>query len=124
MNVAFPTYFRIAKREAVKSPLRYKVGACLVVGKSIFSGFNKDKTHTVFANPSEHVRKSLHAELDCLIKLGGKSIGTMYIYRETLLGTPGLARPCEHCMKFLKDAGIVEIYYSTPDFPFWKSETI
>jgi deoxycytidylate deaminase len=103
--------------------MREKVGACLVVGKSILKGYNKPKTHTDYANPNEHVRLSLHAELDCINKAEFTEGGEIYVYRE-VHGQPSLSRPCDHCMKFLKDAGIKAVYYSTPRFPYWRKEII
>lgn len=103
--------------------MRDKVGACLVVGKSILKGYNKPKTHTEYANPSKHVRLSIHAELDCLNKTSVTEGGIIYVYRE-VHGFPAMSRPCEHCMEFLKEAGIEEIYYSVPEYPFWRKESI
>lgn len=120
-------YFKIAKEQSKKSDFRYRVGACLVVGKSIFRGYNKGKTHPKFANPSIHIKQSVHAELSCLIDAGIKTDirgATIYVYRETRDGAPAMARPCEHCMKFLKEHGVTEVYYSTKEYPFWNKEYI
>ena len=35
-------YFKYAKTEALKSTFRYRVGACIVMGKTIIRGFNKN----------------------------------------------------------------------------------
>jgi deoxycytidylate deaminase len=121
MNTNFPTSFRFAIEQSHKSCMREKVGACLVVGKSILKGFNKNKTHTIYANPNKHIRHSIHAELDCLNKAPLTEGGVIYVYRE-VHGRPSLARPCEHCLSFLKNAGVMEIYYSVPDHPFWRRE--
>jgi deoxycytidylate deaminase len=124
MNIDFPSHFRFAIASSRKSVMEQKVGACLVVGKSILKGHNKEKTHRIFANPDIHVRLSLHAELDCLIKAGMKAEGgEIFVYRE-VHGKPAIAKPCEHCIPFLKEAGVETIYYSTSHFPFWKKEAI
>jgi len=123
MNINFPINFRFAIAQSKKSLMREKVGACLVVGKSILKGVNKDKTHTRYANPHLHSRLSVHAELDCLNKAPVTDGGVIYVYRE-VHGVPAMARPCEHCLTFLKKAGIIELYYSIPDYPYWKRETI
>lgn len=111
--------------------MEQKVGASLVVGKTIFRGHNRKKTHTKFANPNKHVRTSLHAELDCLIKATNDLFptvlsvhGDMYIFRETADGKPALARPCEHCMKFLKKAGVDSVTYSIAEPPYIRQEKI
>jgi deoxycytidylate deaminase len=118
------SYFKYAKQEAKKSDLHIKVGACLVIGKSIIKGHNKKKTHTIFANPQIHLKTSLHAELACLVE--GKNVkgSSIYVYRETKNGKPGLSKPCEHCMSFLREAGIQFVYYSVSEFPFWRKEII
>ncbi len=124
MNKDFPTYFRFAIKEARKSSMREKVGACLVVGKSIFKGYNKDKTHTEWANPNKHIRHSVHAEIAALMEVDFEAMdGVMYVYRE-VHGYPAMARPCEHCLPFLTKAGVKTIFYSTPEFPFWRKEKV
>lgn len=117
-------YFKYAREEALKSTFRCRVGACIVNGKSIVKGHNKQKTHPFFANPQVHLKVSLHAELDCLSKVGDISGATMYIYRETKDGKPGLSRPCEHCMSFLKKSGITRIFYSIKEYPYFKEEVL
>ena len=121
----FPRPFSYAREEARKSKLKVKVGACLVVGKSIIRGHNKNKTHPEFANPEKHIRKTLHAELDCFVGFDRDFLkgGEMYVWRE-IAEEPAMARPCNHCLVFLKEQGVSKIYYSIPHFPFWESEEI
>lgn len=123
MDIYFPKPFKYARAEALKSTLRVKVGACLVVGKSILKGHNKNKTHTEYANPNKHIRTSLHAELDCLNKVETAEGGDIYVFRE-LFGMPALARPCQHCMEFLKKEGIRRIFYTVGHEPYWESEIL
>lgn len=125
MSYIFPSPFRYAIEESRKSTFRTKVGACLVVGKSIIKGHNKAKTHPKFANPNIHVRTSLHAELDCFTGIDRDLLkgGEIYVYRE-IAGEPAMARPCNHCMKFLKEQGVTKIFYSIAHEPFWESESI
>lgn len=119
-------YFKIAREQSMKSSFRCRVGACLVIGKSISKGFNKRKTHPVYANPNKHVKTSIHAELDCLInyKHGDLSDASIFVWRETADGRPAMSRPCEHCLGFLKEKNIKTIYYTIPNFPYWKKETL
>lgn len=123
MNTLFPANFRFAIDASRKSTMREKVGACLVVGKSILKGCNQDKTHTVYANPNKHKRLSLHAELNCLNNAPVTKGGVIYVYRE-VHNKPAMARPCEHCLSFLRDAGVETIYYSISEYPYWKKEDI
>ena len=39
----------------------------------------------------------------------------IFVYREMLDGSIGMARPCESCMAYIKDMGIKNIYYTTND---------
>lgn len=119
-----------AKEEANKSDLSTKVGAVLVLGKTFITGHNKGKTHPEFANPQKHIRKSLHAELDCLIRARNNKFpdlvmtgGVLYVARE-LKGVPAMAKPCEHCTEFLKKSGIKKVIYTIPRFPYWEEEEL
>jgi|SRR5690349_2744616 len=123
-----PTLFRLAKRISEKSNMNPKVGAVLHLDKQTLTGYNKEKTHPKFANPEKHIRKSLHAELDCLSKCevfpDVMADWEIYVYRE-VHGKPAMARPCNHCMKFIRESGIISrIYYTIPHEPFWESEEI
>lgn len=119
-------YFKYAREESLKSDFRCKVGACLVIGKSIVKGHNKRKTHPRFANPSIHIKTSIHAELDCLARTKKIEIpfATLYVYRETQDGNPAMSKPCVHCMSFLRDSGIKTIYYSVQNYPYYKKENL
>lgn len=123
-------FLKMASEEAAKSDMDTKVGAVLVVGKEIVRGHNRNKTHPEFANPEKHIRKSLHAELDCLIKARNRKFpsivasgGTMYVMRE-VKGMPAMAKPCEHCLSFLKSRGIKKVIYSTPTSPYFAVEIL
>ena len=118
-----PAPFRLAKLQADLSTMRPKVGAVLVLDKHTVTGYNKNKTHPKYANPEIHLRKSLHAELDCLNNAPHLERGELYVYRE-LEGKPAMARPCNHCMKFIKEAGIERILYTIPHEPYWEEEKI
>jgi deoxycytidylate deaminase len=120
LNVGF---FRLAREESRKSTHRVQMGAVLSDKRPTSRGFNKIKTHPKFANPSKHLKISIHAEIDCIMK--SKSSGdTIWVWREDLEGNPKLARPCSDCMKSLKAFGIKRIYYTVEHFPYWKEEDI
>lgn len=118
-----PEPFRLARKMADKSVMRPKVGAVLVSGKYMFGGYNKDKTHTIYANPEIHERISIHAELDCINRVPFDDAEELYVYRE-LDGIPAMARPCNHCMAFIKKSGIKKIYYTIPHEPWWEKEEV
>jgi deoxycytidylate deaminase len=113
-------YFKLARQESLKSSYRIKIGAVLKTKKATYKGHNKLKTHPRFANPEIHIKLSIHAEIDCIMK--AKYGEEIYVYREDRNGNPALSRPCENCRKELKNAGIEKIFYSIPNYPFWKME--
>jgi len=118
-------YFRLARKESLKSTHDFKVGAVLVSRKPISVGHNVTKTHPKFSNPNLGVKTSIHAEINCLLHSeAGVAGATMYIYRETKDGEPALSRPCPECLEHLRDFGIKCVYYSVPHAPFWCSEKL
>lgn len=118
-------FFRIAKEESRKSTHKIRVGAVLSNSRPVSRGYNKIKTHPRFANPNLHVKVSIHAEIDCIMKSGSNITGdTIYVYREDLEGNPKLARPCIDCMKSLKEFGIKRVLYTVEHFPYWCEERI
>lgn len=121
--IKLPSAFRLARESAKYADIHPQVGATLVKGKYHISGHNKDKTHPEYANPEKHVRKSLHAELDCLARFPLEEADEIYVYRE-IQGIPAMARPCNHCMEFIKKLGIKRIYYTIPHEPFYEVEEL
>ena len=121
--IDLPAPFRLAKKASKKSTMCPKVGAVMMYGKTVRVGYNKEKTHPEYANPEKHVRKSIHAELDCLLKEPMFRYTEIYVYRE-LYGLPAMARPCEHCMEFLKSTGVKRIFYTIPHEPYWEEEKL
>lgn len=124
MEVILPTPFRLAKQASFKSKHKTRMGAALTnKGKTTSVGTNRIKTHPRFANPNLHLKVSIHAEIDCIIR-SKVSGDTIYVYREDLEGKPKLARPCVDCMKALKEFGIKKIYYTVEHYPYWKEEDL
>lgn len=118
-----PSPFRLARIAAESSRMSPRVGAVLVRGKQMISGYNKPKTHPKYANPLKHVRQSIHAETDCFNRAPMMEAEELYVYRE-LNGVPAMARPCNHCMKFVKELGIRKIFYTIPHEPYWEMEEV
>jgi len=62
---------------------------------------------------------SVHAEVDAIIKarcdLKGTSILVIRINRKEELR---LAKPCQHCKKYIEYVGIKKVYYSTSSYPY------
>lgn len=119
-------YFRIAKAASKMSVYRIKVGACLSNGKPVAVGWNKDKTHPLFSNPELSIRRTIHAEMDCISGLDFNHTKgrTIYVYREDANGSIANARPCDECMFRLREAGIKTVFYTTKEPPYYRSEKI
>ncbi len=123
MEHNLPSNFRLAKVAAKNSSMNPQVGCVIVHGKDYRVGYNKPKTHTKYANPEIHERKSIHAELDCFNKAPLMEAEELYVYRE-LEGVPAMARPCNHCMAFIRKTGIKKIFYTIPHEPYWEVEEL
>jgi len=123
-------YFEIAKRAALTSDFKTKLGAIAVYqGKVIASAASSSKTHSLQAkynryrnfdiNNSDCLPK-VHAEIKLISKLKKmqnidfKRV-SVYIYRVCKSRDRGMARPCGACRAALKDMGIISIFYSTDD---------
>ena len=105
--------FQIAKIASTYSNAKKsrQVGAVLFSGSTLLSiGHNSyNTTHTASA-----VHCNIHAEHRCIIRrryYDTKGNLTMFIYRETADGSPACSKPCNNCLKLLKEAGIEEIYF-------------
>lgn len=118
-------FFKMAREASLLSNFKIaRVGAVVVQGNCILSlGHNSTKTRPLqhryniyrhFQNYEESVPRQ-HAEIDALSPLIGKEIDwsrvSIYIYRELRDGTPACSRPCEACMRLIKDLEIHDIYF-------------
>lgn len=126
MRATMPSMFRLAKKESTKSNHTIKVGAVLVrKNHPICVGSNKITTHPKYANPSKHVKNSIHAEIACLMQSDIELKGyTIYVYREGKNGLPAMSRPCPDCLEVLTNRGISRIIYSIPHPPYYREENI
>lgn len=105
-------FFELAKKLSAKSDHpKHQLGVVIVKKDRVLSlGINKYKTHP----RSTHPYRFLHAEMDAIISAKEDlKNSNAYIYRQTKDGKLGLARPCIHCLKALKEAGIKKIYFTT-----------
>lgn len=115
--------------------------ACILTYKNkvIAKGFNSGKTNPYspirFKAGSQLYHQSHHAEFSALKKLDGDWVRRRtkhplyshiraYIARLKADGTPGMARPCENCLKLFKAYGIKEIIYTTSDSMFLVRENL
>jgi len=116
-------YLLRAKKIALKSPSRFRVGAVLVRGSSIIGvGYNRQrKSHTVMhlhAHPEIKSFIGTHAEMVACRGLRPYDIGinsTLYVNRVRRDGTQGCSAPCPACISILRNKGIRKIYFSLDD---------
>lgn len=101
---------------------RAKIGAILVVGKTILStGYNQRKTHPLqkernVLRDSTKRGECVHAEVSAISRFRElPKNAVLYIGRKKRDGTHGMARPCGGCMSVIKDKGIRTIVYTTGD---------
>ena len=117
-----PNFFRLAKNVSkISIHKKQKIGAVLVVnGHPLSVGCNQLKTH------QNAPYTGLHAEVQAMKSCGRKFIkgASIYVYRKRKDGKIGVAKPCKHCMKALKDFGVRWVYYSVDEYPFWEVEKI
>ena len=113
--------FRVCRNVAkLSTHPKYQVGAEIVKNGNIYSlGCNKNQTHP-------DTEYGVHAERSAIIHSGKDHLknSIMITYRETNEGKPAMSRPCNVCMKLIEDYGCKRIYYSIPEFPYWKTEKI
>lgn len=75
-------------------------------------GIDKDGDFVCALNVSAHApAPHLHAERRVIAK--ANKITTIYVVRTTANGDWALSKPCAHCEKAIKNAGIKRVVYST-----------
>ncbi len=122
-------YFNKAKEVSKLSDFNKIHIGCIAVYKNIIiaKGYNTNKTNPL-QKLYNHYRElewvngiqpkpKLHAEMMCILKIMHLDIDfskvKLYIYREDLNKNLAICRPCNACMKAIKDLGIKKIYYTT-----------
>ena len=105
----------VALKQAKKSSFRFQLGAVITKGGSVL-GIGHNEICYDKLNP--HPYPTLHAEVAACLQVlkRGDAMrlrgATIYVAR---IGAKGarLARPCGHCLAFLKDVGITKLVYTT-----------
>ena len=126
-----PHFFKLAREESFKATYggTARIG-CIIVyrGGIIARGSNSNKTHTFqdisnlarYKNVGNRYLPSLaHAEITALAKIRYLDIDfstvSVYVYRELRNGSLAMSRPCPACIKEIREMGIQNIYYTTPE---------
>jgi deoxycytidylate deaminase len=104
---------------------RIKIGCCIVKKNRVLSvGVNLLKSHPLQKKynhyrpiDENHIRNNIHAELDAIRKCSKQDLtgASIYIYREDSIGRLRICRPCEACMRLIRESGISVVYYTTED---------
>ncbi len=97
----------------------FRVGAILLEkGRVVAAKTNSYKTHPLLAKYSEWPFQ--HAESACIIHRGIDNCdeSTMIVARVNKKNKLTMAKPCECCYEFIKDAGIRSVFYSNWDGNF------
>lgn len=99
-----------------KTGKNFRLGSVIVNKKKIeVAKFNCLKTHPKLCKYYSY--PYLHAEANCILSLGLDNCEDKIIYVARVLrdGSQALAKPCSSCYQLIKDVGIREIYYTTPN---------
>lgn len=102
-----------AREMAMSNGESYHLAAVLRRGKSnIRIGINNSKTNPRFSRTYKdgHTCYTLHAEMDALI--AAQPGDTLIVFRWSKRGKVTMARPCRHCQRHIKEAGIKSVVYS------------
>jgi pyrimidine deaminase RibD-like protein len=111
MTARVEKMFELARKLAHKSSSYHKLGCVIAYRSKVVSvGFNDmGKTH-----PKANSRfKTLHAEVDALIRLEDAAGCDAYVYREFKNGRKAMAKSCPACELALRKAGVKRIFYTT-----------
>ncbi len=131
MNKHFFNLARLESYKATYSGFSEVIIGCVVAyhGTILARGSNSNKSHTVQSKYNilryddkklnKYYNPALHAEIQALNKVKYLDIDfskvEVYVYREFKRGGTAMARPCVSCMEFIKQLGIKNVYYTTPD---------
>ena len=100
--------------------VQHRHGAVIVKsGRVLSSGVNRIKTHpdaVIEADDGEIICKSIHAEMDAILKVKNKEQlkgATMYVARKGRLNQIGMSLPCDMCQQSLKKYGFRRAVFTT-----------
>ena len=116
-NTPFKVAYQVASTCGGTGGGKFRLGAVLVSPKGhvVSKGYNSYKTHPLLSKHTEW--PYLCAETCALIRYGLDNCmdHTLYVCRCGRNGGLRMAKPCEVCQWFIKEAGIKRVYYSIDD---------
>src|SRR5579872_3332261 len=112
--IDLPFALRLARIGFLRSTEKIRVGAALVDKGLLIIGSNQRKSSPALIRYKYRFIDSMHAETSLfarLTKVGKNAI--VGVYRETAAGELALARPCEGCMRLLREHGVRATIFTT-----------
>ena len=112
---------RLARKQALKSQFRYRVGAVIVSsGRIISAGFNSIRYSKVPFRVKKPFPESLHAEQAAILRALHETSGDTRVFRSSTMfvarikrdGSFGCAKPCPTCESFIKAVGIKKVIHT------------
>jgi deoxycytidylate deaminase len=106
-------YYQKARELAMNNGRDFHLAAVLFRNNHVVRiGTNSSKTHPRFRRTHKNGQESshLHAEMDVL--RFAKPGDTLLVIRFSARGQVTMAKPCEHCQKHIRDAGITKVRYT------------
>ena len=115
-----PVYYE-ARERALNNGRIYHLAAILKRGKKVVRvGENTYKTHPKFKSTYADGTTGSHMHAEMNVLRFAKPGDTIEVIRFLKTGGMAMAKPCEHCMRFIREAGIKEVRY-TNEVGEWES---
>ena len=114
--------FKVGRDMALSNDCDFHLAAFLRRGKSLIRiGINQSESHARFIRIDRgNTFAFLHAEMDALI--AAKPGDTLIVVRWMKDGSISMSRPCNHCQRFIAEAGIERVIYSGWNGNFWSEK--
>lgn len=112
-------YYAKARREALENNHTYHLAAYAKSGSSYKIGVNSNRKSARFRRKYRDgtFGYHLHAEMDLIRQYPEGTIRTVNVIRFKKDGTITMAKPCDHCQRFLKEHGVRKVRYTN-----WQGE--
>jgi len=111
-------YIEYAGVLAHNSVMRYRLGAVLIKSGKIIGAGRNHKKYSHMAK--DHWSQTIHAEVDAILKSDKSPRGsTLFLSRILKNGSTALSKPCEACIRVMKEERIKSVYYTTAEGIEW-----
>ena len=106
-----------ARKLALNNNHGFHIAAFTKVRGSYRWGVNSDRKSAKFKRKYSDGSYGyhLHAEMDLIRKCEEGTVKVIHVIRFKKNGTVTMAKPCTHCQRFLRDHGIIKVYYTNWD---------